>query len=582
MDEALIASYPTADAALASADTPPTTVIDDSETSSINETRSGVFIVLIEHMGKILAKLRSADIPTLNKRLKKQHLPGDVAHLSRSTLRNLQSEVAELRAHFRSVPDIGIVSRREFTMLLKLLKDVFTDLVDLQAIVNDVTLEPALAKKLHKDAYRDYAEGIGKAPKQASGLGWIAAPITKFFVTPAGENSTLEGHNDKSPRPGRNLEKRRPEPLHAKAAPKQQPSTSATTTHISVEFGGSGMIRRATPAAPFVSQGAIDGFPSSPNGMNSELQAQQAYRVVSGPATSEMLAPPTVRVAGTLRPSTSRANRNELLGIFAGAARPVAPTAGGPWQILGSHEVPVVNGVKELRAASSQYFGENTLRQRDVANQRQRLSAVVDAVTDLSTERSTTEESTAFQTAFPERALRPRGLSDSSIRSTFVSHGNPGGRLLTTPVASTGPVPRVVANGSSIGAEKHGVLESLANRFYTFRGPMTHISPINPDPAVIEQNAIQPPVVKVEISRSPARAIPPATSPAPRQGAISPTTVSSSQTGIFGILANSLTGGSKDEGGMQEEEDEMIGATLRHPTHIPRMGRTISGKDIWQ
>ena len=33
---------------------------------------------------------------------------------------------------------------------------------------------------------------------------------------------------------------------------------------------------------------------------------------------------------------------------------------------------------------------------------------------------------------------------------------------------------------------------------------------------------------------------------------------------------------------LQEEEDEMIGATLRHPTHIPRMGRTISGKDIWQ
>ena len=294
-----------------------------------------------------------------------------------------------------------------------------------------------------------------------------------------------------------------------------------------------------------------------------------------------MLAPPTVRVAGTLRPSKSRANRNELLGIFAGSARPVAPAHGGSWQILNRDEVPGANATKQLRSSSSQYFGENTLRQRDVVNQRQRLSAVVDAVTDPITERSTTEGSTAFQTVYNERTLRPRGLSDSSIRSTFVSHGNPGGRLLTTSVASTGQVPRLVANGSSVGAEKHGVLESLASRFYTFRGPMTQVSPVHPGPAMIEQVAIQPPVVKVETSRSPARAIPVATLPAPRHGAISPTTVSSSQTGIFGILANSLKGGSahsEDERGMQEEEDEMIGATLR----LPRTARTISGKDSWQ
>lgn len=521
---------PNADLSIASTDTSPAKPIDQSETSSIHN-RSGTFLAVLDHISKILTKLRNADISNLNKRLKKQHLPGDVGHLSRSTLRNLQLEVADLRNHFRGAVDVGVVSRREITLLLKLFKEVFSELVDLQAIVNDVTVEPSLAKKLQKDAYRDEEEVEQKATKHASGLGWIAAPITKFFVTAAGE-AVDSGHNS-SPRPGRSLEKSRLQPMTVRTGPKQLALTSATTTHISVEFGGSGMVRRALPAAPQAAQPVTEGLLPSLNGVGDDIKTQQIIGTGSKSSGADGLAPPTLRTPNTLRPSRSRANRNELLGIFAGAARPVTPTGGGPWQVVGNGDPPGVGAGKTIRAASSQYFADKTIRQRDIANQRKQLSAVVDAVIDRTAEQIEREEVASFQPALLERTLRPRGLSDSSIRSTFVSQANPGERLLTATSVAVGPAPRAVGFGSSIGADKRGVLESLANRFYTFRGLPTDISPVNPDASSLDR-ATSPPPIEVT-GRSPARPIPESSLSTSREGAISPATVFHPKQGCSGF-----------------------------------------------
>lgn len=340
-----------------------------SETSSLlgmstSDRKGGVpqLTDLLEYLSKMLTQLRGVDIPTLNRRLKKQHLPGDVGHLSRSTIANLQTEVAELRHRFRSLLEVSDVSRREMTLLLKLLKDVFSDVLELQNVVNAVTIDPKLAKKLRREAFAD----PDAPPETTSGLGWIAAPLTSLFT--AAQKPAEAPVVPATPSRDRIITP--PAPL-TRAAPKQQASTSATTTHISVEFGSSGPVRRALPA---LSQSASD-------------TSSVASRSVSAPIT-----------AGSAR-VRSRASRSDLMGIFAGAQP--------------SGVSPAVRA--RVRHASSQYFGPSD--RRIFSEPRERLSTIVDAVLDP----GEGEEDVIpgdYEPPLLERTLRPRGLSDSSIRSS--------------------------------------------------------------------------------------------------------------------------------------------------------------------
>ncbi|WVQ98916.1 hypothetical protein IAU59_006047 [Kwoniella sp. CBS 9459] len=613
---------------------------DRSETSSITDTRAGILLVLIEHMSKMLARLRDADVPTLNKRLKKHNLPGDVGHLSQSTMRALQQEVAELRNQFKGVHHLGGIDRKDFNLLLRLFKDVFSDLVDLQAIVNDVTINPSLAKKLQKAAFKDEEDEAARAAKQASGLGWIAAPITKFFVTPA------DGAGNESataPQPGKGMERGRLQPMPVKAAPKQQATASATTTHVSVEFGGTGISRRATPAMTSGTAGISDILPPSPVPATESDRAKLSIStgIGSGTGADGGLAPPTVR---TVRRSKSRANRNELLGIFAGAPpRSATPVGGDAWTVLGHGQPSSAsgsgngNGGRTLRSVSSQNFADKTIRApREAPDQRKRLSAVVDAVIDDSANQLEHHHHHhhhqhhdpniavvgSYEPPLLERTLRPRGLSDSSIRSTFVSHANANADPVELAHARAEvPSGRAPAYGNLVSGGGVGVLQNLSRRWYEFRGPSTNEpSLVNPDGAaaavvptqprhVADQDKDSSSNVVPDQGRSPPRPIPVSpnarsssisttssfsrnnptsatASPSKRGRAISPTTVSSSQTGLFGLLATSLAGagemgvgvgmgiGPVDEG---EHEDEMIGASLRQQTLV----RGRSGKS-WQ
>ncbi|WWD16113.1 hypothetical protein CI109_100538 [Kwoniella shandongensis] len=556
---------------------PPTE--DRSETSSIQESRASVLLVLIEHLSRILAKLRSADVPTLNKRLKKQHLPGDVSHLSETTMRALQQEVADFRHLFRGAQNLGGIDRKDFNLLLRLFKDVFGDLVELQAVVNDVTITPSVAKKLQRAAFKDEED---EAAKQASGLGWIAAPITKFFVTPAAEGHDAgHGTSDHQPKATRGvgLERGRLHPMPSKSAPKQTAVASATATHVSVEFGGQGIVRRATPASTSATtattassndSGAAEGLPSSPG---PSMMGESTRTVSSASATvvgSESgLAPPAVR---TLRPSKSRSNRNELLGIFAGAA----PRAGTSNNVNESSQ-----GQKPLRSVSSRYFADKTIRgPRDATQDRKRLPAAVDAVIDVSAEQLAEEEdgiaiAGSYDPPLLERTLRPRGLSDSSIRSTFVSQSAMA-PVDTSSSGGGGPTTRAQGYGASVmGGAGGGMLQSLSRRIYGFRGTTVsnEVSPVNPEGSVsssIAERVVLPPTNEVAPSTSPPRAIPrysessssirsesvsTTNSATRRSGAISPpANVPSSatqQTGLLGMLASSIIGAS----GTEERED---------------------------
>ncbi|KAK8869623.1 hypothetical protein IAR55_000190 [Kwoniella newhampshirensis] len=593
---------------------PPTE--DRSETSSIQESRASVLLVLIEHLSRILARLRSADVPTLNKRLKKQHLPGDVSHLSQTTTRALQQEIADLRHLFRGAQNLGGIDRKDFNLLLRLFKDVFNDLVELQAVVNDVTITPSVAKKLQRAAFKDEEDDTAK---QASGLGWIAAPITKFFVTPAAESHEAgHGASEHPPKTtqGVGLERGRLQPMPVKSAPKQSAVASATATHVSVEFGGQGIVRRATPAsssgttaiAPTGSAGVgtTDGLPSSP-GPPIMSESSRSVSVFGSTLTGSEggLAPPAMR---TLRPSKSRANRNELLGIFAGAApRSTTPTS----ETVGSTYATATDGPKALRSVSSHYFADKTIRgPRDVSHDRPRLSSAVDAVIDVPATQMDENDldggiavAGSYEPPLLERTLRPRGLSDSSIRSTFVSHS--ASTLPPAPLdtSSGGPTTRAQGYGASVAGGGGGMLQSLSRRLYGFRGMNSDVSPINPE-GVASERVVASQAEEAKMSTSPPRVIPysssstrsnsmsttassrrdRATSPSrhkrgpPTSG---PEISSSTQTGLLGMLASSIIGPSAGDGGAtgewdEEEEDELAGAGYRQSTIGGR------GQGVWR
>jgi hypothetical protein len=594
-------SQPCAACARRDMETPPVQPSDmQSETSSIHESVKGnaTISLLIDHLGKVLNRLRSADIPTLNKRLKKHNLPGDVGHLSRSTMRALEAEVSDLRNHFRSLGgDNAILTRKEFTMLIKLLKEVFADLVELQGVVNDVTVDPSLAKKLQKRAFRDEEEEAARA-KQGTGLGWIAAPITKFFVTPATE---VEVTSTESPsRSGRTMDRGRLQPGNMKAS-KQMASTSATTTHVSVEFGGTGIVRKATHAGPSTTTNVEERLPPSPREVledGSTMQAQQA-RGLGAQAT--------LRVPGTIKRSKSRANRNELLGIFAGAQRPVSP-AGGPWHVVagetGSGNQPSASGsnanintnafnTKTIRAVSSTYF-DKTIKGRS-PDARKRLPMAVDAVIDSSADQLQGADPSCIdepiQPALLERQLRPRGLSDSSIRSTYHAHANPSHDLVTTARISSGPAPRQVAYGTTTSSRPKtsgggGIFESLSNRLYSFRAN-TEVSPVNPpkEPEIEVASTQSTPSLEIpEVKILPSTPMPTSSKPiavspsSSAQRSISPpttTTQASSQTGLFGILASSIKGD-----GLDDTED--LGARYKRSVVVPRSLSTSRGGRSWE
>ncbi|WVQ69886.1 uncharacterized protein L199_008109 [Kwoniella botswanensis] len=564
---------------------------DHSETSSIQDNRAGILLVVVEHMSRILARLRDADVPTLNKRLKKHNLPGDVGHLSQTTMRSLQQEVSELRNQFRGIPSsalTGGIDRKDFNLLLRLFKDVFTDLVDLQAIVNDITINPSLGKKLQKAAFRedDSVDDAGKSSKQTgigggTGLGWIAAPITKFFVTPAENDHSSEGSTSHGKK---GLERGRLQPnsnMPVKAAPKQQATASATTTHVSVEFGGTGIVRRASPAnLTTANKEVIDDLPSSP------IAAQHEDRSIS-PATGSdnSLVPPTIR---TVRRSKSRANRNELLGIFAGAQKPITPTDGA-WTVIGNGVAPgVSSGQRTLRSVSSHVFsntsgnGDKTIKAKR-SEERKKISSVVDAIIDPSTSTLAEDNEVILSGSYEpqppllERTLRPRGLSDSSIRSTFISQS-----INSIDSSGTATIRAPPYSGGGGG----GVLQSLSKRWYDFRGSTEvneEVSPVNPDGHNTQSamGNIEDKPNPIPLSTSSTRSsISTTTSSLLRDRAISPTktnivspistsTSTSSQiptqgggTGLFGLIASSLARNNEIER-MGEDEDELVGASLR-------------------
>jgi hypothetical protein len=238
---------------------------------------------------------------------------------------------------------------------------------------------------------------------------------------------------------------------------------------------------------------------------------------------------------------------------------------------------------------------------------RKRLSAIVDAVIDTTAddivlEREGKPTDAPFEPLL-ERTLRPRGLSDSSIRSTFVSHANEGPGRIVHPGVAGGTVGRIPG---------YGVLNAISRRWYNWGAGEVSPVDLGPDSAERQEDVTEtevdeltgklsnedirreavpptpplppaPVLAQNKITRSPARPIPqrgdsrnPALSTfSPSKGPTptSPTTVSS-QTGLFGMLASSIVGhGESMMASVEGGDGEEMGASLR----VGRMvGRTAS------
>ncbi len=134
------------------------------------DTRTTQLSNLLDSVQRLFARLESADIDTLGRRLQRQHLTGDVGHLARTTVNAILRDVDGLRDSFRrlldqearnasrdeasstsSKPDQAaesLLSRRDFFALIKAFKDLFVELGKLRTCINEIHLQPNHASKL--------------------------------------------------------------------------------------------------------------------------------------------------------------------------------------------------------------------------------------------------------------------------------------------------------------------------------------------------------------------------------------------------------------------------------------------------
>ncbi|KAH8982398.1 hypothetical protein EDB92DRAFT_1952297 [Lactarius akahatsu] len=341
---------------------------EHSESSSLVDNPSTLGS-LLERVQYLFNKIAQADARTLTTRLKRQNILGaDVSHLSHSTVDGIVAEAANLRGIFRTVLEdekfTTICTRRDLRTLLKLAKDIFKELGVLRTTLNDIVLDPSIAPKVREMTLDPKDEFVnGKSSTSNSGGGWMA-PLTKLFTGATfGEPKRALSPLDR----GRGLARPSSRPI-----PKLGPATSASTTIVNVEFTGTGAGRAITSATSPITQ----------------------------EVTRDAIATPT----------PARSTSLNLMGIFAGAPRI------DPWIVLpsGPPKQPGA-GTDQLRRATLGRAAGRAIAAAD--NSHNPLPRNVDAVIDP---HGSPEDRRGFD---PSRTLRTRGLSDSSIRSTFLQHG---------------------------------------------------------------------------------------------------------------------------------------------------------------
>jgi hypothetical protein len=497
-----------------------------SETSSITDSVPSVLSSVMERASSLLHRLVLSDALTLTNRLKRQHLTGDVSHLSRTTVGTIVSEAMLLRSNFRSLLEddkiVTVCTRKDLRALFNLLKDAFNELGELRITLNDVILDPSLAQKISEAAMNPSGGPVGKE-STGGAAGWIA-PIVKLFQggeekpTPSTSSNTSihPGLLRPNSRGGSSTARK----LTPRIVPKLSPALSASTTTVNVEFqsGSSGRAITSTHSA----------HPSSSESTN-----------YGGQQTSEEEA----------RAKTSAS----VMGIFAGAPKPTSPQ--DPWIILPkpSRKPPsplsqsASQGIPDGSEAGGVRSGPGTLTMgRSTLRVNSQLSRVVDAVIDV---QSPTVAATPsdYQATLGHRGLRPRGLSDSSIHTTFLSHAG------DRPGPSEGRQPKG-SEQTDQEPSSSGMLVSLGKKVLALRG----VSSFGPLSRTVTS---KPSVPKLTF-----------TSPSPGSNSISATADPSANTSAAPSRVRSPVSPVKRVQGESDDDDLGISSGPFFPIAGTRMG----------
>lgn len=320
---------------------------------------------------------------TLTNRLRRQHLQGaNVGHLSKSTVNNILSEVNALRQQYRSLLEEDKaalpVTRKDLRGLFKFLRDVFVELGQIRSTLNEVILDPSLAPKiseraLHPERSEKGINGEGSANSAAQS--WIS-PISRLFSPP------------RSDMPPPTLTR------NPRFVPKSGPALAASATTVNVEFSGVGG-RSTTSAVAAPATSRSPPIESTTALMDIFAGAPQLSTSIS---TSTNTSATTDTWVVVPQPSASRIPSIMQLG-FGATERP--------------SNVPSIGGTRTI--------GRNTALPIPVP--KPQVTRAVDAVIDKRTE--------AENPVRPllQRTLRRRGLSDSSIHTTFAANApGPQGR----------------------------------------------------------------------------------------------------------------------------------------------------------
>lgn len=400
----------------------------DSESSSLADNPSTLG-VLLDHVQRLFNRVAQADARTLTTRLKRQKILGaDVSYLSHSTVDGIVAEVANLRSVFRAALEdekfTTICTRRDLRALLRFLKDIFKELGTLRITLNDIVLDPSIAPKVREMTLnpRDELSPGEKVPSSGSGSGWMA-PLSKFFGSASSDSKrevTPRGVNRRGPT--------WPSPL---SVPKLGPATSASATTVNVEFTGTGAGRAVTNVSAAARETVHDAIAA---------------------------------------PVATRSTSANLRGIFAGAPR------NDSWVVL-------PQGLSRQKGAGADQLRRSTLgRAADRAmagadtNAPSPLPRNVDAVIDADPHASSEERSGTD----PSRTLRTRGLSDSSIHTTFLQHGE-----AASPVTQTQPL----RSSEATGHAGRTVLGAFSQTAFGVRSVVSgKVSP-SPQPAASSPNS---------------------------------------------------------------------------------------------
>ncbi|KAI0796277.1 hypothetical protein BC629DRAFT_1504292 [Irpex lacteus] len=441
-----------------------------SDSSSLAENSSTVVGVLVERISLLLNRLMQADALTLTTRLKRQHLVGaDVSHLSRTTVSSILGEANALRMQFRAfLEDEKITTtctRRDLRALFKVFKDMFTEMGQLRVTLNDVILDPTVAGRVSDLAMNPSKTSSGTGVDQTaagaqSSSSWMA-PISKLLGLPGGSAVDEAAARALSP-PARPSARTLTRPA-TRIVPKRGPALAASATTVNVEFSGAGVGRAVTSTAA----GGVD---------------------------SSMLTPPTVVARQNSSGSTSEATRS-VMDIFAGAPRPV--DSADPWVVIPKPQragtLPSPQGLlgrttigrAASRSASVANFRSRPPKMGDSTDDRKRLPRAVDAVIDPTQADMTREDAAeardVVHDTLLQRTLRPRGLSDSSIHTTFTSHAAE---------AQEGEADSPVDEGTSERPDRQSVLQTLSRKMHSFRiASSAFIPPARPFSAADDQDA---------------------------------------------------------------------------------------------